>query len=219
MTRTLEEHHKDCAAANNNFMCMCDCDLLENKEKAMTKPEEAAAELLPTKCICNPNGHSDWDHDFNCPGSPYYGKPNPQSRPSPDHAGLVRSVSETIRVFVAHNLDEAEAISADIFISNRDDQLADFICSRHFNAAALSNPSPSMPDREEIAKAIASVAGATWPQDANRYRAMADAAIAAQGVPLDREAIDVMCGNVELDGMTQADFREGLAKLEQAGGE
>lgn len=59
----------------------------------MTNPE-AAAKLLPKKCICNPNGHCDWDHDFNCPRSPYYGKPNPQARPSPDHAGLVGLLEE-----------------------------------------------------------------------------------------------------------------------------
>lgn len=75
--------------------------------------------------------------------------------------------------------------------------------------AALSPPSP---DRDSIAKAIATAAGATWPQDAGRYRKLADAALSVQSP--DREA--VICEalkirrDAESSGLSHPDIIEAL---------
>lgn len=74
------------------------------------------------------------------------------------------------------------------------------------------NTRPS-PDRESVAKAIADAAGATWPQDAGRYRAMADAALYVHPSP-DNAGLVAAKGKALISAL---DYREIGDKVAEAG--
>ncbi|WP_417615254.1 hypothetical protein [Parasphingorhabdus sp.] len=104
------------------------------------------------------------------------------TRPSPDHAGLAENK------WRCHN---CKSVTAQPFCPERCPACH---CSSFSPVAALSNPSPVRADRDGVAKALAETAGATWPQDANRYREYARAALRETDMPASQNqtAIEVV---------------------------